>query len=192
MAPVDLSVPERVRLRTKELFDRERNKPRVYQRRTQASLAKLLGIEPGTLSNALNGRDKHAIRLKHVDIIAEYFGVQPAALVQRSGNNLVELAPVEVRLLTHWRDFPTDIQTQIMTMFDYFAGLLPEEKEQRRWWIKVSRLRKPSDRRRVEQMIDDLLHEQRIARIDGAARVELASSDATASAIRTRPNRRIR
>jgi transcriptional regulator with XRE-family HTH domain len=139
----DKDLPERVRLRTKELFDRERHKPRAYQRRTQKGLAGKLGIEPGTLSNALNGRDSHAIRLKHVDVIAEYFGVPPALLVMLPSNTLHELAPDEVRLIAHWRDFPLDVQERVMAMFDYFAGLLPEEKEQRRWWIKVSRIRKP-------------------------------------------------
>jgi transcriptional regulator with XRE-family HTH domain len=185
-------LPERVRLRTKELFDRERHKPRAYQCRTQAGLAKSLGIKPGTLSNALNGRDSHAIRLKHVDVIAEYFGVPPALLVTQPGNSLHELTPEESRLLTHWRDFPLDIQERVMSMFDYFAGLLPEEKEQRRWWVKVSRIRKPSDRRYIEQAIDDVLRAQRIERGGDAPPAGKGSFDATESAIRTRPDRRIR
>lgn len=190
--PRDKDLPERVRLRTKALFDRERHKPRAYQRRTQTGLAKKLGIEPGTLSNALNGRDSHAIRLKHVDVIADYFGVPPAALVTMQGNVLNELTPEEVRLIEHWRDFPVDIQDRIMSMFDYFAGLLPEEKEQRRWWIKISRIRKQSDRLYIEQAIDSVLRAQRTESGEDMPRAEKPTSDATTSAIRTRPDRRIR
>jgi transcriptional regulator with XRE-family HTH domain len=185
-------LPERVRLRTKELFDRERQRPKAYQRRTQRGLAAKLGIEPGTLSNALNGRDSHAIRLKHVDVIADYFGIPAATLVTQVGNALQEVTPAEGRLLAHWRDFPLDIQERVMAMFDYFAGLLPEEKEQRRWWIKISRIRKPTDRLYIEQAIDDVLRAQRIERGGDAPPAGKASFDARASAIRTRPDRRVR
>jgi len=73
-----------------------------------------------------------------------------------------------------------------------FAGLLPEEKEQRRWWVKVSRIRKPSDRRYIEQAIDDVLRAQRIEQGGDAPPAGTASFDARESAIRTRPDRRIR
>lgn len=188
----DKDLPERVRLRTKELFNRERAKPRSSRRRTQTALAKLLGIKPGTLSNALGGRDQHAIRLKHVDVIADYFEVPPSVLVTRPGNAFHELTPDEMRLMAHWRDFPLDIQERVMAMFDYFAGLLPEEKEQRRWWVKISRIRKQSDRNYIEQTIDSVLRAQRIEQGGDAPPAGKESFDATESAIRTRPGRRIR
>lgn len=184
--------PERVRLRVRDLFDKERQKPRAYQRRTQSELAGKIDIEPGTLSSALNGREQHAIRLAHLDIIADYFGIPPAALVAREGSQLEELPPVEQRLLAHWRELPKEIQARVMDMFDFFAGLLPEEQEARRWWYKIARLKKPSDRAELEDELNELLRRQRLVRNDADAPVARASSAATASTIHTRHDRRAR
>lgn len=188
--PADTAV-DRLKRRIADRIDAEKDRPRGM-RRTQTGLADHLGITKATLNEALNGPSAQRGLLKHLDRIGDYFGVPPSLLVHKNDTAVMEVQQEEYRLLAHWRRFPPSVQERLMEMFDYFAGLLPEEQEGRRWWSKIQRIRKPSDRRDIEQAIDDVLSAQRTTQDDDATRVGEASSDATASAIRTRPNRRLR
>lgn len=182
---------DRLKRRIADRIDAEKDRPRGMKR-TQMGLAEHLGITKATLNEALNGPSAQRGLLKHLDGIGSYFGVPPSILVHRNDTALVEVQQEEYRLLAHWRRFPPSVQERLMEMFDYFAGLLPEEQEGRRWWSKIQRIRKPSDRLDIEQAIDDVLNAQRTGQDDSATIAGKASSDATASAIRTRPDRRLR
>lgn len=182
---------QRLKRRISERLDIDRDRPRQY-RKSQRGLAAAIGVSEQTLSEMLSGPASSRGLLAHLDKIGTYFGVPPSLLVHRNDTALMEVQQNEYRLLTHWRTFPPDVQERMMAMFDYFAGLLPEEKEQRRWWVKFSRIKKPSDRLYIEQAIDDVLRAQSIERGGDAPPAGKASDDATASAIRTRPNRRLR
>jgi transcriptional regulator with XRE-family HTH domain len=192
--PKDLEITERVRLRLRTLFDRERQKPIAHRRGTQAKLAERLGIEPGTLSNVLNGRDQHAIRLKHLDTIAAFFEIPPSALIARRDSLLAELGPQERQLLAHWRELPGDVRQQFLELFGFFAGLLPEEQETRRFAYKLSRLRNAGDRAKLEDQLNEFLEAQKRqpAQTDGADPVASDSFDATVTAIRIQQGKRRR
>lgn len=180
---------ERLTRRVIDLLERERQKPRTL-RRTATRLADALGIERSTLSQTLSGRHNSAFRLIHLDKIAEFFGVPPSTLIQYDHSSMTELTPAETRILRHWRTWPPDIQESLLPVYDYFAGLLPEEKEQRRWWQKINRIKRQSDRDYVERTVDDVIRAQRNERGGDTARVAQASSGQTAPATRSPRGRR--
>lgn len=182
---------QRLKRRISERLDIDRDRPRQY-RKSQRGLAAAIGVSEQTLSELLSGPASSRGLLAHLDKIGAYFGVPPSLLVHRNDTALMEVQQEEYRLLTHWRAFPVDVQEQVMALFDYFAGLLPEEKEQRRWWTKIARIKSANDRARAERTIDEILRAQRTQRASDADPVARESFDATASAIRTRPHRRLR
>lgn len=145
---------DRLKRRVAERIDADRDRPPGY-RKTQADLAAAIGIAKGTLNELLNGASSTRGLLAYLDRIADYFGVPPSLLVHRNDTALMEIHPSEHRLLTHWRTFPPDVQETVMSMFDYFSGLLPEEKEERRIWQKWRRL-SPKDREHMERQLTEL------------------------------------
>jgi hypothetical protein len=154
------------------LLDAQHDVPRPL-RKTQRGLATALKLDPATVNQALARRAGQAFRLVQLDAIADYFGVTPASLIRWPTSALWELAPEEARLVRHWRTWAADVQQQVMGLLDFFAGLLPEEKEDRRLFQKWRRLN-PQDRAYAERTIDDLLRaaaRDRIAARDTAGRV---------------------
>ena len=156
----------RLHRRIAERLDADREKPRAF-RKTITGLAKHCGIAKSTLSEQLSGPGARRGLLFHLDKIGEYLDHTPASqLVHRFDTAQMELTSEEFRLVAHWRSWPIDVQHRVMVLFEFFAGLLPEEQEQRRFWFKWRRL-KASDRREIEASIDELLHRQR----SGAPRI---------------------
>lgn len=178
----------RVRQRVLDLLDASRESPRGL-RKTQSGIATALGLNKATISQILKG--KSDFRMAHLDALADYFGVPPSTLFRLESSRLIELTPAEIRLVRHWRTWPAEIQALILPLYDYFAGTFPEEKEMRRWWLKVQRVRRPSDRDYIERTLDDVLRAQSTERGAGAGTAAPRPSAATtpANAVR-RANRR--
>lgn len=153
---------DRLASRIADLIEADRHRPQAL-RRSQTGLADFIGVSKGTLSEMLHGKRAEQGALARLDKIAEYFGVPTSFLVRRHDTPLMELQHGEFRLLLHWRRFPPSVQQRMMEVFDYFAGLLPEEQEARRWWHRVQLIRNTDARRAIERAIDDALREQRYA-----------------------------
>lgn len=166
----------RLKRRIADRLDADRDRPKGYKR-TQQGLAERIGIHKATLNELLNGPTSNRGLLAHLDKIADYFGVPPSLLIHKNDTALMELRPEEYRLVTHWRNFPIDVQEQIALMFDYFAGLLPEEKEERRIWQRWRRL-SPPNRARLEAMLEDTLKAEQLAK--RATRAAPAAADRSA------------
>lgn len=158
---------DRLKRRISDRIDADKDKPRQY-RRSQTGLADKIGINKATLNELLNGPSSHRGLLAHLDKIADYFGVPASLLVHRNDTAMMELQQGEYRILQHWRTFPPDVQDRIEDLFTYFAGLLPEEKEQRRIWVQWSRL-DPKDRTRIEDQMRIALQARRLERTRPAA-----------------------
>jgi transcriptional regulator with XRE-family HTH domain len=166
---------ERLKRRISERIDAEKDRPQGY-RKTQQGLADAIGISKQTLSELLGGPQATRGLLAHLDKIAKYFGVPPSLLVHRNDTALMELQTIEYRLLQHWRSFPIDVQDRVIELFDYFAGLLPEEKEERRIWQRWRRLSAPA-REKMEQILQDALKAEQTAK--RAIRSSRAAADHT-------------
>lgn len=162
MAKPSENAAERLIRRISDRLDADRDKPRTH-RRTQRGLAERLNISEGALSEMLSGPARTRGLMAHLDKIAEYFGVPPSLLVHRNDTALMEMTTEEYRVITHWRSFPVDVQEQMASMFDYFAGILPEEKEERRIWQRWRRL-SPANRARMEAMLADTLKAEQLAK----------------------------
>lgn len=181
----------RLKRRITDRIDADKERPREF-RRTQVGLAEKIGITKQTLNELLNGPSSKRGLLAHLDAIAEYFGVPPSLMIHKNDTAMMELEPEEYRVLAHWRRFPPSVKDRLMEMFDYFAGLRPEEREARRWWQQIQQIRRPKDRLAIQQAIDEALSAQRSRQDEGEMPAARESFDATESAIKTRPNRRIR
>jgi transcriptional regulator with XRE-family HTH domain len=142
----------RLKRRIADRLDADRDRPRPL-RRTQQGLADKIGIAKGTLNELLNGPSSNRGLLAHLDKIADYFGVPPSLLIHRNDTALMEMTADEYRIIRHWRTFPADVQEQIASAFDYFAGLLPEEKAERKIWQRWRRL-SPHSRARLENALE--------------------------------------
>lgn len=186
MAKHTENASQRLLRRISDRLDADRDKPRGY-RRSQSGLAAKLGISKGALSDLLHGPATSRGLMAHLDKIAEYFGVPPSLLVHKNDTALMELEQGEYRILLHWRNFPVDVQEQIASMFDYFAGLLPEEKEERRIWQRWRRL-SPPNRARLEAMLEDTLKAEQLAK--RATRAAPAAADRTAESLAPGQTRR--
>jgi hypothetical protein len=145
------------------LLDAQKDTPRPL-RKTQRGLALALKLDPATVNQALARRAGQAFRLVQLDAIADYFGVTPASLIRWPTSAMWELTQAEARLVRHWRTWATEVQQQVMGLLDFVAGLLPEEKEDRRLFQKWRRLT-PPDRAYAERTIDDLLRAEARDRI---------------------------
>lgn len=167
---------QRLLRRISDRLDADRDKPRGF-RRSQQGLADKLGISKGALSDLLHGPASSRGLMAHLDKIAEYFGVPPSLLIHKNDTALMEIEQAEYRLIQHWRSFPPDVQEQLASMFDYFAGILPEEKEERRIWQRWRRL-SPANRARMEAMLQDTLKAEQLAK--RATRAGAADADRTA------------
>jgi hypothetical protein len=170
--PTDDNAAQRVSEAVQRLLDAQKDTPQRL-RKTQRGLADALKIDAATINQAIARRKGQAFRLVQLDAIADYFGVTPATLIQRPTSELWELTPNEVRLVRHWRAWAFDVQTAVMQLLDFFAGMLPEEKEDRRLfqkWRKLSR----QDRAYAESTIDDLLRREAQDRV--AAREQAGSA----------------
>lgn len=180
---------QRLRLRISERLDADKDKPQGF-RRTQRGLAKRIGISEPTLSELLSGPQATRGLLAHLDKIADYFGVPPSLLIHRNDTALMEIAPEEYRVIKHWREFPRDVQEQIAAMFDYFAGILPEEKEERRIWQRWRRLSPPA-RARLESILEDAVKAEQIAKraTRGSRVVEGRTAESPAPARRRHPGK---
>lgn len=166
---------DRLKRRITDRIDADTDKPRGY-RKTQAGLADKMGISKATLNELLNGPSAGRGLLARLDLIADYFGITPSLLIHRNDTALIELRPDEYRLVTHWRNMPADVQQTVMDAFDYFVGLLPEEREARKIW-RMWRALGSRDRAHLE----DLLREAYRTRRTVAAKTSPAP-DAEASA----------
>jgi hypothetical protein len=173
-SPLRETAAERLQRRIRERLDAEKLTA-IQFRRTQRGLSKRLQIGDSAISELLTQPASTRGLLRYLDTIADYLGVPPSLLIHRNDTKMIEVGPGEYRLLTHWRNFPADIQQQIMVLFDYFGGLLPEERAQRLWWSKMRRL-SAADRRLVEQTIDASLRHGKtiVAPKPGAADDETA------------------
>lgn len=186
--PVKTAV-DRLAERIAERIDADKHRPKGLKR-TQVGLAAHIGVTKSTLNEMLNGKKAGQGALARLDKIAEYFGVPPSLLVHRNDTALMEVQTGEFRLLMHWRRFPPSVQQRVMEMFDYFAGLLPEEQEARRWWHRVQLLkaRNPERARAIDRAIDEALTAPRTEPGEGNPSADQPTSDATAPA--TQPRRR--
>lgn len=165
---------ERLKDRISDRLDAERDKPRSL-RKTQRGLADHIGIKEGTLSELLKGPSSSRGLLAYLDGIADYFHVPPSLLVHKNDTALMELQPGEYKVLQHWRRFPIDVQESMMALFDYFGGLMPEEKEIRRLGSLWARLT-PNERENIERTIRDQIRGRRILRAGDSGAVAQASS----------------
>lgn len=152
----------RLKRRITDRLDADRDRPRPY-RRTQQGLAEKIGISKATLNELLNGPSSNRGLLAHLDKIADYFGVPPSLLIHRNDTALMELTADEYRVIKHWRTFPPDVQEQVASAFDYFAGLLPEEKAERKIWQRWRRL-SPAARARLEDALETAYRAERTSR----------------------------
>lgn len=125
-------------------------------RKTITGLAAALDQKPNGISTILSADDVPHFKMRDLDKIAEYFGVPPAALVQAEGDALWELTPTEMRVLRLWRDWPREVQDQVLNVLSYFVALAPSEKQSRRFLSKFRRLRL-TDQEYVERTMDSLL-----------------------------------
>jgi transcriptional regulator with XRE-family HTH domain len=150
----------RLKRRIAERIDADHDKPRAF-RRTQMGLADRIGITKQTLNELLNGPSSNRGLLAHLDKIAEYFGVPPSLLVHANDTSLMELHQGEWVMLQHWRRLSPEVQESLLAMLEYFAGILPEEKEQRRLWMKWRRLT-AAEREGLERTLDDQLRGRRL------------------------------
>jgi transcriptional regulator with XRE-family HTH domain len=177
--PADTAV-HRLKARIADLIDQDRHRP-AGLRRTQKGLADHIGVAKSTLNEMLNEEGATQGALARLDKIADYFGVTPTMLVRRSDTALVELKTGEFRLLTHWRRLPASVQQRIMEMFDFFAGLAPEEQEARRLWHRYQLIRSSTVRAAIDKAIQDALRAQRYGPSEDTVRVDQGSSGETAA-----------
>ncbi len=159
--PTETAV-DRLKVRMTARFEAEKDKPRDL-RRSQSDLAEKLGIGRSTLNEALSGESARRGLLHHLDAIADYFNVTPSLLVHRNDTNLIELRGDEYRFVSHLRQMPTSVQEHLLLLLDFFAGLLPEEREHRRIWMQLRALR-PERRAVVLKTLDDQMADQRRTR----------------------------
>lgn len=165
---------ERLRRRISDRLDADSDKPRAF-RRTQRGLAEKIGISDQTLSELLHGPASQRGLLAHLDKIGEYFGVPPSLLVHKNDTALIELRPNEYRLVQHWRNMPEDVQRTVMDAFDYFVGLLPEEREARKIW-RMWRALGSRDRVELEEMLREAYRTRRIVGAKTAPAPDAAAS----------------
>ena len=168
---------DRLKRRIEARIDADKDKPRAL-RKSQQGLAKEIGIKKSTLSELISGASSQRGLLAHLDKIAHYFGVPPSLLVHANDTSLIELERNEWRVLQHWRTFPDNVQESILELFDYFAGLLPEEKEHRRILTKWAKLT-ADERAHLEQVLNDVWRERRFRRARGSGGAGPPSSDET-------------
>lgn len=163
MAKLGENAIQRILRRISTQFDAHRDRPRGY-RKDQHGLATHLGIADSTMSEMLDTAAK--VRrglLFRLDEIADYLNVPPSLLVHRNDTNTMELRPDEHRLVTLFRELPTDLQEQVLDVFGYFAGLLPEEQRDRERLKKWRRL-SPKNQQRVDRILEQAFQEDRAAR----------------------------
>lgn len=77
------------------------------------------------ISGVLNG--SQGLTWKHFDAVADKLGMSPSELVRYDEAELRELAPHEMRLLRHYREWPKDIQERWLAMLDHFAATVPDK-----------------------------------------------------------------
>jgi hypothetical protein len=181
----DDRVRERIRLRLQEL---RRHHP--FGGKNQEGLAKILEVKPSSISEMLKLKATRKERglLTHLDDIAKYLDVPPSFFVVKNEKAVVELQDEEPQLIAHWRRLPKGIQRQVMDVLTFVAGLLPEEREQRRWWVKIRRIADPARRAEIEQLIDDILQKQRPATWtrNGSAAQDSSPAKAPATHLKTK------
>lgn len=120
-------------------------------RRTKKGLADYLNLTKGTVQDALDRRENTAFRLVHLDLIAEYLEIPAAELIAPNESKLSELRRDEQRLIRQWRAWPTDVRARILSVFEFFGELWPEDVDQRNWLHDLKRLNaeKRADLRRA-------------------------------------------
>ena len=128
------------------ILEREKGKPRQF-RRKQKDIAELLGVTPATISQTLKRRDGSTFRLVYLDALAELLGTTPTDLVKHPDSTVWELTADEVRWLRYFRLWTKDVRAAVLGLLTHFAGLLPEEREQFRFWALISPL---SERGRLQ------------------------------------------
>lgn len=142
---------ERIQARLRKLIDQEREKP-ANLRKNQVRLAEELRVAKSTINEMLESAPQQGL-LYHLDRIATFYRTTPAELVRGDNSPYMELTPLEARIIAHIRQFPTSVQEQILSLYDYFGGLLPEEKQRAEWWLKLRRL-SAERRQAVERTLD--------------------------------------
>lgn len=121
------------------ILDREKSKPRQF-RKKQKDIAALLGVTPATISQTLKRRDGSTFRLVYLDALADLLGTTPTDLLKRPESTVWELTADEARWVRYYRMWTKDVRATILGLLTYFAGLLPEEREQFRFWSLISPL----------------------------------------------------
>jgi transcriptional regulator with XRE-family HTH domain len=167
----------RVKRRILERLQADKDLPRPL-RKNQRALAKAAGISEQAISELLDATPTQGL-LVHLDQIARYLEMPPSLLVHANDTTMVELETHEYRLVDHWRSFPLDIQERLLGVIEYFSGVVTkEQREQRRFWMKLRRLSAP-DRATIEQTVDGLLRATRAAKDTDTAPAAPTSSPAT-------------
>jgi transcriptional regulator with XRE-family HTH domain len=77
------------------------------------------------ISGILSGDQN--LRLDYLDAIADALNLSPSELIRYDDATLRELTPSEMRLLTHYRNWPRAVQDHWLEMLDYFASTVPDQ-----------------------------------------------------------------
>lgn len=78
------------------------------------------------ISGILNGTS--GLHWKHLDAVADALNLAPSELVRYDDATLRELTPTEMRLLTHYRDWPKPIQDRWIDILDHLAATMPDKE----------------------------------------------------------------
>lgn len=151
-------------------------------------LAEALKVNKASVSAMLNPNPKDPSPerglLHRLDDIAKFLDVPPSFFFIKREHSVIELHGDEPKLIAHWRRLPKSVQRDVLDMFAFVAGLLPEEREERELWLLVRRLRA---RKRAEmiQLARDLLRKQQTGEETYTETAAPASSPDTAPSTQT-------
>ncbi len=146
---------QRVKRNIRRLLEQQKSGVPKHKK-TISGLAAALDQKPNGISTILATDDVPHFKLRDLDEIARYFGIPPASLIQAQDDELWELTPTEMRVLRLWREWPREVQDQLLSVLSYFAALAPSEKQSRRFLAKFRRLQR-RDQEYVERTMDSLL-----------------------------------
>jgi hypothetical protein len=78
------------------------------------------------ISGILAGRQ--GLHLKYFDAVADKLALSPSELVRYDDAVIRELTPREMRLLTHYQNWSSDMQDRWLAMLDFFAASVPDRE----------------------------------------------------------------
>jgi hypothetical protein len=136
----------------------------LHMNKDQEWLASALRISAPSVSEMLSPpkRRKRPERglLHRLDDIAKALDMPPSYFIVKNERAVVELHGDEHKLIAHWRRLPKGVHRQVMDLFTFVAGLLPEEREERELWLMIRRLGS-ADRSGMVQLARDILQKRR-------------------------------